>query len=573
MIAVQAMFSFGSQAYGLQTVEDVRKERLQFQNQEVVPSRFGGWVFQVGNPPRLIWRDVDQIRRLGGDVSFRLRWFDAELNEFDEPNKPGRWMAWIEGEAPNGTPFRRAYTLYAFPRKIESSFAPDLTVEFPNFPGPNAPAAWHEHKSEFVRAGKEFLTRGLLDSENGAILIAGIAESEQLGRPKRFVETTSVINDDYHLALKQKLLGHSEKAPALKPVRMRTVSSTVLRGGSAEAAGVPPGAKKAIDTFCQQWVSATGEPFVTLVAKNGVIITHEAFGKSSEQPGAPIDKDYRCWIASLTKTVTALMFSQFVDQRLVELDASVATVLPGYPVDDPRVPTFRQCLNHTGGFSGLGEFGGMRNPHLDNIILNGIDVNEPGKQYSYTGVGFELVAKAMEYLSGKSAVRMYHEHFFRPLGFGDVVLSNASSGGEFTAMEMGILAQWIANRGSYGDREFISPETFDKLLPRPLDVPGANKEVGLGMHWVRHLKPEAPANSKNPDDLLFSLRTIGHGSFSGCIMVVDIEQQLVIVQVRRKFGKADNSWWTRFFQTVAVAIKHSPSDFSLEDGTSKQRSK
>ena len=32
-------------------------------------------------------------------------------------------------------------------------------------------------------------------------------------------------------------------------------------------------------------------------------------------------------------------------------------------------------------------------------------------------------------------------------------------------MELGILGQWIANRGSYGPWEFIAPPTFDQLLP------------------------------------------------------------------------------------------------------------
>ncbi len=547
-----AMSSFAQQAIGKQTNDSLREERQQFQVQELIPSRFGGWVFQVGNSPRLIWRDVDEVRRLGRDVTFRVRWFDADLNESEEPDKPGRWMAWVEGQAPNGTPFRRSFTFFAFPQKIENSFVPDLSVAFLNFPGKEAPPAWLEHKSEFDRSAKDFLTRGLIDSEQGAILIAGIAESKLLGRPKRFVESTSVVNSEYQLALKRKILGLSDVASGLQPARVRTPPSPVLHHGPAEAAGVPASAKAVIDQFCCEWATATGEPFVTLVARNGVIVTHEAFGKSPDN-GAPIDKNYRCWIASLTKTVTALMFSQFVDQRLIELDAPISKVFPGYPLNDPNVPTFRQCLNHTGGFSGLGDFGGMKNPHLENIILNGIDANEPGKAYSYTGVGFELVAKAMECVSGKCAVRLYHEHLFEPLGFGDVVLGNASSDGEFTAMELGILAQWIANRGSYGGREFISAETFEKLLPKPLTVPGEERDVGLGMHWVRHLKPDAPADSDNPEDLLFSTQTVGHGSFSGCILVVDLQEQLVIVQVRRKFGKTDSAWWTRFFQTIAAA--------------------
>ena len=164
------------------------------------------------------------------------------------------------------------------------------------------------------------------------------------------------------------------------------------------------------------------------------------------------------------------------------------------------MPTFRQCFNHTSGLAGHGDFGGMRNPHLENVILNGIDVNEPNVKYAYSGLGFELAAKAMELVAGKSAVRLYDEHLFRPLGFGDVPIGNASSDGEFTARELAILAQWVANRGSYGPWEFIAPQTFDQLLPEPLRVPdhGFVEDEGLGLHWIRHVKPGAPRTPSAP---------------------------------------------------------------------------
>jgi CubicO group peptidase (beta-lactamase class C family) len=199
----------------------------------------------------------------------------------------------------------------------------------------------------------------------------------------------------------------------------------------------------------------------------------------------------------------------------------------------------------------------MRNPHLENIILNGIDVNEPGLRYAYCGTGFDLVAKAMEVMAGKSAVRIYDDHLFHPLGFGDVPIGNASSDGEFTATELAVLAQWVANRGSYGTKEYITPETFAELLPKPVTVPdrGSIAEQGIGLHPIRHLKPGSPANSKRPEDLLFSTSTIGHGSFSGCIFLIDPEQQLIISQVRKKSGPRSAEWSQKFFQAVAAAVE------------------
>lgn len=198
----------------------------------------------------------------------------------------------------------------------------------------------------------------------------------------------------------------------------------------------------------------------------------------------------------------------------------------------------------------------MHTADLENIVLNGIDVNEPGVKYAYCGLGYELVAKAMEIVMGKSAARIYDEHLFRPLGFGDVQRGNASSSGEFTAMELGILAQWMVNRGSYGERQFIRPETFQRLLPQPLQVadPGFPVEEGIGIHWQRHLKPGVPRDFKRDEDLLFGPNSFGHGSFSGCIFFVDPEQELVVVQVRKQSGPRSGEWSPKFFQSIAEIL-------------------
>lgn len=188
-------------------------------------------------------------------------------------------------------------------------------------------------------------------------------------------------------------------------------------------------------------------------------------------------------------------------------------------------------------------------------MLNGIDVNEPGAKHEYCGLGFELAAKAMEIKSGKCAPRIYQDHLFEPLGLGDVVMGNASSDGELTAMELAIIGQWLANRGSYGELEYISPRTFSELLPREMSGLVTGVAQGLGLHQIRHLRPGAPVNTNKPEDQLFSENTFGHSSFSGCILVVDPDQQLVIVQARKQFHEADNAHWTRFFQVVAEAIQ------------------
>lgn len=541
-------FACGQDSQSLEAKKAARKE---FQSLEITTSRANSWIFMPGLHPRLVWRDATEAKRLGAHADFVVRWFNSDLHEAPQPDAPGRWSAWLEGLAPNGTPFRRSFTFFAMPNLNGAGYLPDLTAKFPNFPNPDTPAAWKEHQAEFDRIAKDLLFRSLADSEQGAILFAGIAESKELGRPKRFSEWTAAVNCQAQLKLKLKMLGLEDRVQALKPPRKREVPAASLREGKAAEARVSETAKESIEKFCQEWVTATGEPFVILVAKNGVIVTHRAFG--TELDGKSIDLNYRCWTASITKLVTALMFSQFADQGLIPFDAKLNQVFPDYP-NSPCVPTFAQLLSHTSGLSGHAEWGGMRNPHLENIILNGIDVNQPESKYEYCGLGFELAAKAMEMVTGTNAAQLYQDHFFVPLGFGDVILGNASSDGEFTAMELAILGQWMLNQGSYGNLEFISPATFRKMLPKKLDIPGATVEQGLGFHRVNHLRAAVNPDSPEPGDQLFSEHTFGHGSFSGCIFLVDPQQNLIITQVRRKQNPPDQSYYAKFFQVIADSL-------------------
>jgi CubicO group peptidase (beta-lactamase class C family) len=537
------------------SIESKRAERREFQSLELFPARQGGWIFPLALPPKLVWRDAEGASQFGFSPGFVVRWFGQDLEEAKVPDQGGRWLALVEGTAPNQTPMRRGFTFFAIPNNIDSSktFVPDLTVQLPHFPGPQAPKSWHEHQAEFDRSSKDFLVKSLMDREQGAILVAGIAETPELGRPKQFHEWTLSVHSQRHLDLKLKRIGVELPRPGLSPPRRRSVSAPVIRSGSCDEAGVPEHAKRTIDSFCDEWANATKEPFVTLVAKNGVIVTHASFG--TDPYGRPIDLDYRCWVASITKTVTSILFSQFVDQDLIELDWTLDRVFSDYPANAPYVPTFRQLLSHTSGLSGHGEWGGMFNPYLENIVLNGIDTNEPGKKHEYCGLGFELAAKAMEIKTGKCAARIYHEHLFAPLGLQDVIMGNASSDGEFTAMELAILGQWLANKGSYGDRQFIGSETFVEMLPRPSNEETVAGDHGLGLHRIRHRRVGADPNTKEHGALLFSENAFGHGSFSGCILVIDPDQQLVIVQARKRFQSTDNTYWARFFQVVADAIK------------------
>ena len=90
---------------------------------------------------------------------------------------------------------------------------------------------------------------------------------------------TSIIRDhDYHLALKQKILGAAKKYPTLK-MPQKAKKATVLREGTEEEAGFKPGTVDKLRRVCQAWFEESGEPFIVLVARRGIVVIHEPFGQ------------------------------------------------------------------------------------------------------------------------------------------------------------------------------------------------------------------------------------------------------------------------------------------------------
>src|SRR4051812_21653899 len=51
-----------------------------FRGGELIPAGPFPPIFNPGAPPRIVWRDVDEVRRLGADGPLRVRWFDADLD-------------------------------------------------------------------------------------------------------------------------------------------------------------------------------------------------------------------------------------------------------------------------------------------------------------------------------------------------------------------------------------------------------------------------------------------------------------------------------------------------------------
>jgi CubicO group peptidase (beta-lactamase class C family) len=526
----------------------LRANLTEFQNCKLRPQGRWDYMFTPGKFPEIVWEKPYLVEKLMGSFPLVVKWFNTEFEEVTIPEKPGRYLAYVEGRTPLGMTIRRALTLYCRP----ADWHPwnDNIKAFVDYL-PKSPIdrkAWDERKEMIAsRAGSQFV-QFLETEEQGTILMSYLHEMKPEGRKPLPTETPEIAHDDLHLALKQKLLGIKNKYPQLKPPLKSSAPAPVLKQGTAEEAGVKADAAEKIRIVCREWAEESQEPFVTLVARRGIIIIHEAFG--------PVKLDSPLYMASITKTMTGMMFAQFVGQDLIGIDDPVGKYLPDFPMKGDKVITLRHCFTHTTGLEGHYEWGGMHNPWLDNVILNGMEYLTPGKRQKYNGMGYDLAGKVMEVVSGKSIFRLMQENFFEPLGMNNTTIDDLACATTSSAEDIARMGQLLLNRGSYGDKVFFSPESFEKLLPKELSeyYPGVDGNRGIGLNWCRETDPDAGKGGVPKDKTLLSKNIIGHGAASGAILKVDMENEIVVVQVRNTAGPKYNEYLIKFLRTIDDSI-------------------
>ena len=91
-----------------------------------------------------------------------------------------------------------------------------------------------------------------------------------------------------------------------------------------------------------------------LIMKNGAVVAESAFGTRDTESGRPFETDTICWIASLTKPVTAAAAMTLVERGRLGLDDPVEKYLPEFRTQTaaggPHYPvTIRQLMCHASG--------------------------------------------------------------------------------------------------------------------------------------------------------------------------------------------------------------------------------
>jgi CubicO group peptidase (beta-lactamase class C family) len=157
-----------------------------------------------------------------------------------------------------------------------------------------------------------------------------------------------------------------------------------------------------------------------LVAGHGKILYKNSVGYADISDKVLNSDSTRFPLASLSKVFTAVAVMQLVENGKLKLEDHLIQYLPDFPY--PAI-TLRQLLSHTSGLPDFREIfeKGKNQPLTNADIIPALKeynhlIAEPGTRWSYSSVGYALLAQLVEKISSLSFSKYVTENIFRPAG-------------------------------------------------------------------------------------------------------------------------------------------------------------
>jgi D-alanyl-D-alanine carboxypeptidase len=173
------------------------------------------------------------------------------------------------------------------------------------------------------------------------------------------------------------------------------------------------------------WQAHSGGPGAAIVAGDGTSQWTLHSGVRNIYSSAPIGPDDPFRIGSETKTYVAAVVMQLVDEGKVEIDAPIATYLPGLltPPYDGNVITVRELLQHRTGIPNYTDNppaprpdGTYRDEDLVKAALSHEPVFAPGTSIGYSNTNYIILGMMVEAVTGTSIGTAITNRIITPLG-------------------------------------------------------------------------------------------------------------------------------------------------------------
>ena len=497
-------------------------------------------VFSGTRLPEVRFERPRRLEHIIGPYDTKVTYYDSEYNVVHTAPKPGRYGAVVAITTKDGHLHRRFVTLFRHEQEIRWwRHEVQASLELPRELG-IAPEAAELYKKDVGDYLKWQMVNRFEESSEGAVMFAGLHEVDPAEAEAGFYNNPWQRDRQWWVGLKRRLYGWNTKFPERYdcPYLAEEQLGAVVREGSAAEAGMKPDTAAQIDAMLQAWANDTAEAFAVCVVRHGVIVLHKAYGV---RDGKPMTVDTKSWMASLTKLISGTLLMSFVDRGLISLDDEVGDYLP--PLRDIKTNKpllVKHLYTHT---SGLSWHWGAEDNDMEERIAALLPHLEVGVKYSYNGTGMNLGSKIMEAISGESLPSLYRNHLLGPLGCNGTDIADGGGGARSIPLDMAKIGQMLLNKGAYGRMRFMSPETFEKMLPgRLTDILGPQTQSVYGIGTMAY------------SDKGLGEGTFAHGAASGATMRIDPVNDLVIVTCRNSAGLNFGRYHQRFIDAIVQGM-------------------
>ncbi len=304
------------------------------------------------------------------------------------------------------------------------------------------------------------------------------------------------------------------------------------------------------------------------VYARGQVLALEAMGRLTYAPDAPAVTPSTVYdLASLTKVIATTSAAMLLYERgILKLDARVGDILPGFvvgmePGSGKEKVTLRMLLAHSSGLPGYARLF-EQHPTPEGMLRAALKLPltaYPGTRTEYSDIGFILLGKVIEVLSGDYLGRFCQRNLFSPLNLhslrfcppetwqtsippteidnsfrhrtiqGEVQDENCAALGGIAghaglfgnAADILRFAQLYLRKGRRQDdtRPLFKDETMHLFTARQTEPEGSTRALG----W------DTPSRPTSSSGVHFGERAFGHLGYAGTSLWIDPERDLAVV--------------------------------------------
>lgn len=170
-----------------------------------------------------------------------------------------------------------------------------------------------------------------------------------------------------------------------------------------------------LSNYMQAQTDINGFSGAVLVVKKDSLLLREAYGYANYEWGVKTTVNTKFSLASVSKQFTAAAILQLAERQLLSVDDPLNKYFPDFPKGDQI--TIHMMLSHMSGLP----------MDFDELYLNQVSLSQdhalnyiaqnellftPGKQTAYSNIGYYLLARIIEKVSGKSYSTYLKENIF-----------------------------------------------------------------------------------------------------------------------------------------------------------------